>query len=94
MDFYALLDEIVTLLRSRDRVSYRALKLQFQLDDDYLRGPQERTHLPAGPRPGRGICMCPVRTAALPVAVRPTMTIKSSLQAACRDQCTYRRVKE
>ena len=35
MDFYALLDEIVTLLRRRDRVSYRALKLQ--LDDDYLR---------------------------------------------------------
>ena len=36
MDFYALLDQIITLLRRRGRVSYRALKLQFQLDDDHL----------------------------------------------------------
>ena len=36
MDFYALLDQVITLLRSRGRVSYRALKLQFQLDDDHL----------------------------------------------------------
>jgi class 3 adenylate cyclase len=36
MDFYALLDQIITLLCRRGRVSYRALKLQFQLDDDQL----------------------------------------------------------
>ena len=36
MDFYALLDQVVDLLRSRGRVSYRALKRQFGLDDDYL----------------------------------------------------------
>jgi hypothetical protein len=36
MDFYALLDQIIILLRRRGRVSYRALKLQFQLDDDHL----------------------------------------------------------
>jgi class 3 adenylate cyclase/tetratricopeptide (TPR) repeat protein len=36
MDFYALLDQIIALLRSRGRVSYRALKLQFQLDADHL----------------------------------------------------------
>jgi predicted ATPase/class 3 adenylate cyclase len=36
MDFYALLDQIIILLRRRGRVSYRALKLQFQLDDDQL----------------------------------------------------------
>src|SRR5215468_7637144 len=36
MDFYTLLDQVMDLLRQRQRVSYRALKRQFQLDDDYL----------------------------------------------------------
>ena len=36
MDFYAVLDQAVDLLRQRGRVTYRALKLQFQLDDDQL----------------------------------------------------------
>src|SRR5215831_12369357 len=36
MDFYEMLDQVVELLRSRGRVSYRALKRQFGLDDDYL----------------------------------------------------------
>ena len=35
-DFYQLLDQVVGLLKEKKRVSYRALKLQFQLDDDYL----------------------------------------------------------
>jgi hypothetical protein len=36
MDFYAVLDQAVDLLRQRGRVTYRALKLQFQLTDDEL----------------------------------------------------------
>jgi hypothetical protein len=36
MDFYTVLDEAIDLLRSRGRVAYRALKRQFDLDDDYL----------------------------------------------------------
>jgi class 3 adenylate cyclase/pimeloyl-ACP methyl ester carboxylesterase len=36
MDFYDVLDRVVDLLRSRGRVSYRALKRQFGLDDVYL----------------------------------------------------------
>jgi hypothetical protein len=36
MDFYTVLDQTVDLLRQRGRVTYRALKLQFQLDDDQL----------------------------------------------------------
>ena len=36
IDFYAVLDQVLTLLRSRGRVTYNALKLQFHLDDDYL----------------------------------------------------------
>ncbi len=36
MDFYRVLDQILDLLQRRGRVSYRALKRQFHLDDDYL----------------------------------------------------------
>ena len=36
MDFYAMLDQVVALLRQRRRVTYRALKRQFGLDDDAL----------------------------------------------------------
>jgi class 3 adenylate cyclase/tetratricopeptide (TPR) repeat protein len=36
MDFYAVLDDIVGLLRTRGRVSYRALKEHFGLDDERL----------------------------------------------------------
>jgi hypothetical protein len=36
MDFYAILDQVVNLLRSRGRVSYRALKRHFDLDDALL----------------------------------------------------------
>ena len=36
MDFYAVLDQVLALLRQRGRVSYRALTRQFDLDDAYL----------------------------------------------------------
>jgi class 3 adenylate cyclase len=36
MEFYELLEQILDLLRRRGRVSYRALKVQFHLDDNYL----------------------------------------------------------
>src|SRR6266446_6530374 len=36
MDFYELLDRIVDLLRSRGRVTYGALKLQFGLTEEQL----------------------------------------------------------
>ena len=36
MDFYAVLDQIVALLQGRGRVTYRALKLHFHLDDETL----------------------------------------------------------
>jgi predicted ATPase/class 3 adenylate cyclase len=36
MDFYAVLDQVLALLRQRGRVSYRALKRQFDVDDAYL----------------------------------------------------------
>ena len=36
MDFYAMLDQIIDLLRHRQRVAYRALKVQFHLDEEAL----------------------------------------------------------
>ena len=36
MDFYSVVDHAIALLRQRGRVTYRALKRQFDLDDDVL----------------------------------------------------------
>jgi hypothetical protein len=33
MDFYEVLEKALVLLKRHGRVSYRALRLQFQLDD-------------------------------------------------------------
>jgi len=41
MDFYAILDQVVDLLRQRQRMTYRALKVQFQLDDEALEALKE-----------------------------------------------------
>ena len=41
MDFYAVLDQVLALLRQRGRVSYRALKLQFHLDDEAVEALKE-----------------------------------------------------
>jgi hypothetical protein len=36
MDFYTVLDQVLALLRQCQRVTYRTLKVQFQLDDEAL----------------------------------------------------------
>jgi hypothetical protein len=36
MDFYEVLEQALDVLRRRGRVAYRALKLQFNLDDEQL----------------------------------------------------------
>ena len=36
MDFVAVLDQVIALLRQRGRVAYRTLQRQFQLDDEAL----------------------------------------------------------
>jgi class 3 adenylate cyclase len=41
MDFYAILDQVLTLLKQRGRASYRALKVQFHLDDEALEALKE-----------------------------------------------------
>jgi class 3 adenylate cyclase/predicted ATPase len=41
VDFFAMLDQVVDLLRERGRVSYRALKMQYVLDDERLEALKE-----------------------------------------------------
>jgi hypothetical protein len=41
VEFYAVLEQVLDLLRRRGRVSYRALKVQFHLDDDHLAALQD-----------------------------------------------------
>jgi class 3 adenylate cyclase len=41
MDFYAVLDQVVELVRNRGRVSYQALKLKFDLDDKHFQALKE-----------------------------------------------------
>jgi len=36
MDLYAILDQVVALLRQRQRVTYRALKVEFHLEDEVV----------------------------------------------------------
>src|SRR5262245_18783333 len=36
MDFVAIVDQVITLLRQRGRMTYRTLQRQFQLDDEAL----------------------------------------------------------
>ena len=36
MDFVAVVDQVIVLLRQRGRITYRTLQRQFQLDDDAL----------------------------------------------------------
>jgi hypothetical protein len=41
MTFDEILEQVITLLRQQGRVSYRGLKLRFELDDDYIEGLKE-----------------------------------------------------
>jgi class 3 adenylate cyclase/tetratricopeptide (TPR) repeat protein len=41
VDFYTLLDQVIDLLRQRQRVTYRALKVQFHLEDEALEALKE-----------------------------------------------------
>src|SRR5262249_23924356 len=36
MDLYEIIDQVVALLQKHGRVTYRALQLQFHLDDEHL----------------------------------------------------------
>jgi predicted ATPase len=47
MSFDEVLAQVVELLQRQGRVSYRALKLRFQLDDDYVEGSRRNSSTPS-----------------------------------------------
>ena len=77
MDFVAVLDQVIALLRQRDRLTYRTLKRQFQLDDDVLEDLKEE--LIVGQRlavdeEGKVLVWSGETGTAAPAAVAPTGT--------------------
>jgi predicted ATPase/class 3 adenylate cyclase len=57
MDFYEVVDQVVKLLQQRGRLTYRSLKLQFQLDDETLEALKDEllfSH-PVVDQEGRGV---------------------------------------
>jgi class 3 adenylate cyclase/tetratricopeptide (TPR) repeat protein len=76
MDFYAVLDQAVDLLRQRGRVTYRALKLQFQLDDDQLEALKDEllyAHPQVADDAGRGLLWSGSPEAVPPPAAAPAL---------------------
>jgi len=70
MTFREILSQVIDLLRSEQRLSYRALKRQFALDDEDLEALKDEliyakrlavdeAGLPATSRPNRGNCAPP-----------------------------------
>ena len=58
MDFYAILDQVVALLQQRGRLTYRALKYQFNLDDKQLEALKDEllfSHAQVTDEDGRGL---------------------------------------
>ena len=41
IDLYEVIDQVAALLKKRGRLTYRALKLQFQLDEEHLEALKE-----------------------------------------------------
>ena len=77
MDFYALLDQVVDLLRSRQRVTYRTLKRQFDLDDAALEDLKEELlfdHPQIADEDGRGLVWTP-DTEPAPASLPPLQPI-------------------
>jgi class 3 adenylate cyclase/tetratricopeptide (TPR) repeat protein len=73
MDFYAVLDQVVDLLRSRGRESYRALTLQFDLDEaqlDALKDELVEVHQLAVDHEGRMLVWAGEATASAPAPAR------------------------
>jgi TOMM system kinase/cyclase fusion protein len=85
MDFYAVLDQVLALLRQRGRVSYRALKLQFHLDDEAVEALKEEllyAQHPVTDEDGRGL----VWTGIAPAPPEPVLPAPYPPQPAALQQ--------
>ncbi len=65
MKFYEVVEQVLVLLQRQGRVSYRALKREFNLDDEYLEDLKAdqlslllgESQLFAGPRRAASLCV-------------------------------------
>jgi class 3 adenylate cyclase/tetratricopeptide (TPR) repeat protein len=91
MDFYAVLDQVVDLLRSRQRATYRTLKRQFNLDDAALEDLKEEllfTHPQIVDEDGRGLVWTgDAGSASAAPAPAPSSTVAEAHQA--REPLSY-----
>jgi class 3 adenylate cyclase len=74
MTFEEILDQALAMLQRRGRVTYRALKLQFKLDDDQLEALKDEllyAHPQVGDDAGRGLLWTGTPVAAPPPAAAP-----------------------
>src|SRR5215510_13174929 len=77
MDFYEILDQVIDLLRQRRRASYRALKLQFNLDDislDVLKDELIKVHQLARDQDGEMLVWTGETATAQAVASQPVQS--------------------
>ncbi len=94
MDFYTVLDQVVALLRQRGRASYRALKREFQLDDEYLEDLKEEligAQRLAVDEEGRFLVWVggtPLSSTSAPV-ISPALATPSSQSSDARPQALY-----
>ena len=89
MDFYEMLDQVLQLLRERGRVSYRALKRQFGLDDEALEDLKEAIlfdHPEVQDQDGKGLILA-VRSGTNQGAVPPAAPLPPRVQIL--DSSTY-----
>jgi TOMM system kinase/cyclase fusion protein len=86
MDFYAILDQVIALLQQRGKASYRALKLQFKLDDaslDVLKDELIKVHQLARDHDGEMLVWTGETAPAQAVASHPAQTTQ---QPAVQEQ--------
>src|SRR5215468_8826259 len=87
MDFYAILDQVIDLLKQRGRVSYRALKVQFHLDDESLEALKDElieVHQLARDQDGRML----VWTGEASTTPEPAIVQSAQLEVRLEDQRT------
>jgi hypothetical protein len=91
MDFYSVLDQVVDLLRSRQRVTYRTLKRQFNLDDAALEDLKEEllfTHPQIVDEDGRGLVWTG-DTGSASAAPAPSSTVSETETRQAREPLSY-----